>query len=351
MARYTCSITVAVALENLYQNITEILKSCGLEVLIFREDYVMAREKPGQFPFAKLATVEVLVDSTRSTMHAADFELVVKNEELPLQSNNHCCQVYQQILQKSDANESWRLLSCSDQNFSIRSGTSSAPPSGPSVAAASPATATSSAAPRAVPPSAATPSQPVAVPQAQAVVSPPSASSGTPISSPIFPQGSPPLTPKVPQPSVSQDSELTNPNSIPIASPAPTSRPVSQPSAAAPPQSAVPTAPPRPTSSDPSRFTSLPEIKPRASQSELNAIPTRRSNGAIPETSPSTQNGSKLTWQPLTSPTTPPDQSQQGAPKASEEEEADSNRTNGQSQRNGNSPIQPMIIRQDSQSK
>ncbi len=119
MARYTCSVTVAVALADLYPNITEILKSCNLEVLIFREDYLMAREKPGQVPFTKLVTIEVLVDSTRSTMHAADFELVAKNEELPLKSTNHCNQVYQSFLQQSAANSGWRLLSCSDPNIPV----------------------------------------------------------------------------------------------------------------------------------------------------------------------------------------------------------------------------------------
>lgn len=119
MARYTCSMTVAVALDKLYPTITGILESCGLEVLIFREDYVMAREKPGQCPFAKLATVEVLVDSTRSTLQASEFDVVVKNEELPLQSNNHCSQVYQKFLEFCQNDPVWRVVTCSDPSVTI----------------------------------------------------------------------------------------------------------------------------------------------------------------------------------------------------------------------------------------
>ncbi|MEO0377760.1 MAG: hypothetical protein AAF329_24820 [Cyanobacteria bacterium P01_A01_bin.17] len=110
MARYTCCLTVAVALENLYQNLTDMLRGCNLEILFSQGNCVLAREKPGQVPFEHLVTVEVLVDQTRSEREATDFDLVVKNGELPLQSSNHCSQIYQQILKDSAAYQGWQFI-------------------------------------------------------------------------------------------------------------------------------------------------------------------------------------------------------------------------------------------------
>ncbi len=113
MARYTREMTVAVPLSDLYQQVTDILKSCSLEILYFKEDYLMAREAPGNVPYAQLVTVEVLIDSTRSTKEESNFNVVVKNEELPLQVNNHCFQLYQQVNEALSANEGWRLINSS----------------------------------------------------------------------------------------------------------------------------------------------------------------------------------------------------------------------------------------------
>jgi hypothetical protein len=110
MARYTHDLTVAVPLAQLYEQVKDVLRSCELEILYFKEDYLMAREAPGNVPFAKLVTVEVLVDSTRATAETTSFNVVVKNEELPLQTNNHCFQVYQRVNQAISENKSWSLV-------------------------------------------------------------------------------------------------------------------------------------------------------------------------------------------------------------------------------------------------
>ncbi len=110
MARYTHDLTVAVPLAQLYQQITDLLKSCNLEILYFKEDYLMAREIPGEVPFAKLVTVEVLVDSTRATQDVSSLNVVVKNEELALQANNHCHEIYQKVAQAINDNKGWNLL-------------------------------------------------------------------------------------------------------------------------------------------------------------------------------------------------------------------------------------------------
>jgi hypothetical protein len=70
----------------------------------------MARETPGNVPFSKLVTVEVLVDSTRATSETTNLSVVVKNEELPLQTNNHCFQVYQRVNQAISDNKGWSLV-------------------------------------------------------------------------------------------------------------------------------------------------------------------------------------------------------------------------------------------------
>lgn len=110
MARYTHDLTVAVPLSHLYEQVKAVLKSCDLEILYFKEDYLMAREAPGNVSFAKLVTVEVLVDSTRVTSDEASLSVVVKNEELPLQADNHCFQIYQKVNKAIADNKGWNLV-------------------------------------------------------------------------------------------------------------------------------------------------------------------------------------------------------------------------------------------------
>jgi hypothetical protein len=110
MARYTHDLTVAVPLSHLYEQVKDVLKSCELELLYSKEDYLMAREAPGKVSFSKLVTVEVLVDITRATLEATSFNVVVKNEELPLQVDNHCFQVYQRINQAISDHKGWNLV-------------------------------------------------------------------------------------------------------------------------------------------------------------------------------------------------------------------------------------------------
>jgi hypothetical protein len=110
MARYTHDLTVAVPLSQFYEQVKEVLKDCHFEILYFKEDYVIARETPGNIPFSRLVTVEVLVDSTRATQEMTHFNVVVKNEELPLQANNHCYQMYEKLNQAIIENKGWNLI-------------------------------------------------------------------------------------------------------------------------------------------------------------------------------------------------------------------------------------------------
>ncbi|MBD1839129.1 hypothetical protein H6F78_18545 [Coleofasciculus sp. FACHB-64] len=110
MARYTCSFIVAVPLERLQQVLIEVLESCNFDIIYNTGDYLMAREIPGHVSFAKLVTVEVLIDKSTATDREVRMNFVVKNEELPLQVDNHCHQMFYQVHQAIAENRHWQLV-------------------------------------------------------------------------------------------------------------------------------------------------------------------------------------------------------------------------------------------------
>lgn len=110
MARYTCAFTVVGSFEYLRQLLVEVLQSFGLNVIYDTGDYLMAREIQGQVSFSKLVTVEVLIDRTSATETETRMELVIKNEELPLQVENHCYQIFQLVNQAIIDNRDWQLI-------------------------------------------------------------------------------------------------------------------------------------------------------------------------------------------------------------------------------------------------
>jgi hypothetical protein len=111
MARYTCRFSIEPALEEMRLALREIMKSCHLETIYEIEDYVMWREIPGKVSFARLVTVEVLIDITFATAKSVGIKLVVKNEELPLKVSNHCHQVFTAIQQEvAKRHPDWQLL-------------------------------------------------------------------------------------------------------------------------------------------------------------------------------------------------------------------------------------------------
>ena len=70
----------------------------------------MARETPGRVSFPKLVTVEVLIDKTTATDKEVRMNFVIKNEELPLQIDNHCRQIFTQVSQAVTDNQHWQLI-------------------------------------------------------------------------------------------------------------------------------------------------------------------------------------------------------------------------------------------------
>ena len=110
MARYTYSFTVAAPITLLRPLLVEILQACNLEILYDTNDYMMSRENPGQVSFAKLVTVEVLIDKTTATDTETRTKLVFKNEELPLRFDNHCHKMFELVNQAIVDNRDWQLL-------------------------------------------------------------------------------------------------------------------------------------------------------------------------------------------------------------------------------------------------
>jgi hypothetical protein len=97
MARYTNQFTASTAAQTLHQSIAQTLKACDLNLIYETSDYLVAKEKPGQVTYWRLATIEVLIDASRTSRDQTHVNLVVKNEELPLQRDNHCQRVFDTV--------------------------------------------------------------------------------------------------------------------------------------------------------------------------------------------------------------------------------------------------------------
>ncbi|MDX2228416.1 MAG: hypothetical protein NW220_02170 [Leptolyngbyaceae cyanobacterium bins.349] len=110
MARYTGLFKIAASVSSLQQKLGEILESCNFNIVYQTGDYLMARETPGRVAYHQLVTVEVLVDRTTATDHQVQMQLVIKNEELPLHTDNHCSQVYNQVNQAIITTNQWHLI-------------------------------------------------------------------------------------------------------------------------------------------------------------------------------------------------------------------------------------------------
>lgn len=110
MARYTSSYTVGLPFPRIGKLVVEVLESCPLEITYDTGEYIMAREIPGKVSYSKLASVEILIDRTTSTENETKMTLVVKNEELPLQVENHCYQMFQLVSEAIVGYRSWQII-------------------------------------------------------------------------------------------------------------------------------------------------------------------------------------------------------------------------------------------------
>lgn len=110
MARYPALFSLGIKIGELHASLQKVLESCNLNMIYDTPEYVMAREVPGNVPFPKLVTVEVLIDRTTATPDSVQLKLVVKNEELPLQSGNHCAQMFEVINEAINGGQDWIVL-------------------------------------------------------------------------------------------------------------------------------------------------------------------------------------------------------------------------------------------------
>lgn len=119
MSRYVCHFLVTTSSENMRSVVKKMLEMCRLELTYEVADYLNAREIPGRVSFARLATVEVLIDTTNATQEAVKLTLVVKNEELPLNSNNHCRQMFDLLRSQIARNPHWHQIPNLQTNMSM----------------------------------------------------------------------------------------------------------------------------------------------------------------------------------------------------------------------------------------
>ena len=108
MSRYVCHFSVQRSPQALREPLRKLVESCGMESIYEIEDYMMAREIPGQVPFSKLVTIEVLIDVTNATESSVSLSFVIKNEELPLNQNNHCRQVFELLRVAIAQHDDWK---------------------------------------------------------------------------------------------------------------------------------------------------------------------------------------------------------------------------------------------------
>jgi hypothetical protein len=118
MSRYVCHFLVNISSQHVRSPLKKLLEACGLEPIHEVEDYLMAREIPGRVSFARLVTVEVLIDVTNATQESVKLSFVVKNEELPLNSNNHCRQVFDTLRIAIADRHDWQPISSLQSNGS-----------------------------------------------------------------------------------------------------------------------------------------------------------------------------------------------------------------------------------------
>ena len=110
MARYTGLFKIATSVGSLHQLLGELLESCNFNIVYQTGDYLMARETPGKVAYHKLVTVELLVDKSTATDKTIEMQMVIKNEELPLQVDNHCRQIYMKVSQAIIDAHHWELI-------------------------------------------------------------------------------------------------------------------------------------------------------------------------------------------------------------------------------------------------
>jgi hypothetical protein len=110
MSRYVCHFLVNLSPQHVRFPLQKLFEACGLETIYATDDYLVAREIPGQIVFTKLVTSEVSIDVTNYEPAAVRLTFLVKNEELPLNPHNHCRQVFDLLRMAIAHNYDWEAI-------------------------------------------------------------------------------------------------------------------------------------------------------------------------------------------------------------------------------------------------
>lgn len=121
MSRYVCHFSVALSSQHVRLPLRKLLEACRLEPMYETEDYLMAREIPGRVSYAKLVRVDVAIHVTHATQDSVKLSFCLKNEELPLNTNNHCRQVFDLLRLTIDRHLGWHQIASLEANPSISS--------------------------------------------------------------------------------------------------------------------------------------------------------------------------------------------------------------------------------------
>jgi hypothetical protein len=110
MSRYVCHFLVNLSPQHVRLPLKMLFEACGLDTMYETDDYVMAREIPGQIIFTKLVTSEVLIDVSSANPDLVKLSFLVKNEELPLNPHNHCRQIFDLLRVAIAHNYDWESI-------------------------------------------------------------------------------------------------------------------------------------------------------------------------------------------------------------------------------------------------
>ncbi|MEM1425241.1 MAG: hypothetical protein AAGF75_01620 [Cyanobacteria bacterium P01_H01_bin.130] len=111
MARYTCTFAISCSQEQITEWLPQILQVCDLSIVYSGEDYILAKERPGQVTFTELVSVEVLVENQSLESAGINLNMIIRNEELPLKANNHCRDMSEKISDAVRSHHEIRTLS------------------------------------------------------------------------------------------------------------------------------------------------------------------------------------------------------------------------------------------------
>ena len=107
MSRYVCHFLANLSPQAVRFPLKMLFEACGMDTMYETDDYVMARETPGGVAFTKLVTCEVSIDFVDPTVETVKLSFLVKNEELPLNPNNRCRQVFELLRVAVAHNYDW----------------------------------------------------------------------------------------------------------------------------------------------------------------------------------------------------------------------------------------------------